>query len=323
MIRRVLPAIGLFFLAPLVAEFLLGDLPINLLVALVVLAPMYGGGALLIREVARRTGRGWPHIFVMALAYGIFEEAFTTQTLFNPNYLHLNLHLLQPAYIPAFGIGGWWTVYVLTLHTVWSVSVSIALAESLVPDRATKPWLQGPGLAVTGVLFLFGVAASTGMTLKQDRFRGSPLQFAVAGVICAVVLCAAFLFPRRRMLKSTSFCSVPSVALTGLVALAAGSTFLVVPSQWGWGAVGVYAALDVAMITLVLRWSRSSGWSSLHRLALAGGAALAYAWHAFMQAPAVGKALLVDRIGNGVFAVLLVVLLVVATRRNVLAPRTI
>src|SRR6202042_2013403 len=90
---RIWPSIVLFFLAPLVAEFLLGDLPINLLGALVVLAPMYGGGALLIREVVRRTGGGWPSIFVLGFAYAVFEEAFTTQTLFNPNYLHLNLHL--------------------------------------------------------------------------------------------------------------------------------------------------------------------------------------------------------------------------------------
>lgn len=50
--RRIRPAITLFLLAPLVAEFLLGNRPIVLLPALLILAPMYGGGALLIREVA-------------------------------------------------------------------------------------------------------------------------------------------------------------------------------------------------------------------------------------------------------------------------------
>ena len=50
LMRRIAPAVGLFFLAPLVAEFLLGNLPIKLLSALIVLAPLYGGGALLIRE---------------------------------------------------------------------------------------------------------------------------------------------------------------------------------------------------------------------------------------------------------------------------------
>src|SRR5947209_3470482 len=87
------PVIGLFFTAPLVAEFLLGNLPIKLLAALIVLAPMYGGGAVLIREIVRRSGRGWPSILLLGMAYGIFEEAYVTQSLFNPNYLKLNLGL--------------------------------------------------------------------------------------------------------------------------------------------------------------------------------------------------------------------------------------
>ena len=178
--KRLLPAIGLFFVAPLVAEFLLGDLPIDMLGALIVLAPMYGGGALLIREIVRRRGGGWLNIFALGLAYAIFEEAFTTQTLFNPNYLHLNLHLLEPAYIPALGIGAWWTVHVLTLHMVWSVSVFIALVEAWVPDRATEPWLGRLGLAVTAALFLFGAAASTAIGLRQDPFMASRAQFASA-----------------------------------------------------------------------------------------------------------------------------------------------
>src|SRR5580700_10390398 len=177
--KRLLPAIGLFFVAPLVAEFLLGDLPIDMLGALVVLAPMYGGGALVIREIVRRRGGGWLNIFALGLAYAIFEEAFTTQTLFNPNYLHLNLHLLEPAYIPALGIGVWWTMHVLTLHTVWSIAVSVALAEALVPDRAVKPWLGGGGLAITAALFLLGAAASTAIGLKQDAFMASRTQFAI------------------------------------------------------------------------------------------------------------------------------------------------
>src|SRR5262245_6914993 len=59
-------AVGLFLLAPLVAELLLGNLPITALYTLVALAPLYGGGALLIREVVRRTGRGWSSILILA-----------------------------------------------------------------------------------------------------------------------------------------------------------------------------------------------------------------------------------------------------------------
>ena len=95
------PRRGLFFLAPLVAEFLLGNLPITLLAALVLLAPMYGGGALLIREVARRAGRGVPTMLLLGVAYGLLEEGVATQSLFNPHYVGRDL--LSVGYVPGWG----------------------------------------------------------------------------------------------------------------------------------------------------------------------------------------------------------------------------
>jgi len=92
--RGLLPAAGLFLLAPLVAEFLSGNMSITRLGMLVILAPLYGGGALLIPEWVRKAGRGWPSIFVLALAYGILEEAVLMQSLSNRNFLGQNLRLL-------------------------------------------------------------------------------------------------------------------------------------------------------------------------------------------------------------------------------------
>src|ERR1700722_4227652 len=315
--RRVAPAIGLFFLAPLVAEFLLGDLPITMLAALFVMAPMYGGGALLIREIVRRSGRGWPTIMTLALAYAVVEEAFTTQTLFNPDYLHLHLGLLQPAYIPALGIGAWWTVFVLTLHTVWSISVSIALAEALVPDRATTPWLKNLGLAVTVLLFAFGAWISIKIEIKQDHYIATTSQFAVSAVVVIVLIVLAFSLPRSSGAGARVTGKAPSPWLVAAAALISGSIFMVVPKAWAWLAVGIYLALDLSMIAAVSAWSRREGWAGIHRLALAGGAALAYAWHAFIQTPAVGQNGLANRIGNGVVAAGVLALLCVAARTAV------
>jgi len=315
-LRRVLPAVGLFFVAPLVAEYLLGDLSIAMLGALVILAPLYGGGALLIREIVRRSGRGWPSIFVLARAYAIFEEAFTTQTLFNPNYLGLNLHLLDHAYIPALGIGAWWTVFVLSLHTVWSISTSIGLIEAMVPHRANTPWLRTTGLSVVTVLFILAAVASGLLSVKQDRahFIASAAQFRWAGIIFAAVAGLAFVLPNPAPTGASR--AAPSPWLAGVFALIASSLFLITPSQWGWMAVALDLALEVMAMVLISFWSRLSGWNGRHRLALAGGAALTYAWHAFLQNPAVGRAGVVLRIGNGVFAAALVTFLVIAVRRN-------
>jgi hypothetical protein len=84
--RRLAPVFALFFLSPLVAEFFLGDFPVVLLFLIIVFAPMYGGGALLIRELARRTGRGWPTMVLLALAFGVLQEGLLTESLFNKDY---------------------------------------------------------------------------------------------------------------------------------------------------------------------------------------------------------------------------------------------
>lgn len=312
--KSLLPAIGLFFLAPLVAEFLLGNLPIQMVPALVVLAPLYGGGALLIREAVRRAGRGWPSIVLLALAYGIVEEAFTTQSLFNPNYLRLNLHLLQPAYIPALGIGAWWTIFVLTLHSAWSISTSVALAEAAVPDRATTPWLGRIGLAITGGLFGFGVVATTRFQLRQDPFLASHAQLASAAVICIALVVPAFLLPTRSYPEVARV--APNPWLTGALTLAAGSAVLLTPKGWNWGAALLILAIDICTVGLVLFWSRRIGWDMRHKLALAAGAALAYGWHAFIGTPVVGARVAVVRIGNAVFAFGAIALIVFAAKRT-------
>src|SRR4030095_8513063 len=96
--QRAAPALTLVFLAPVVAEFLLADFTVRDLGILIVLVPLYGCGALLIREGARRAHRGWPTIVLLALAYALLEEAFLTQSLFNPNYV--GQRLLDYGFIP-------------------------------------------------------------------------------------------------------------------------------------------------------------------------------------------------------------------------------
>lgn len=321
--RRALPALGLFLLAPLVAEFLLGDIPISMPETLLVLAPMYGGGALLIRETVRRTGRGWVSILVLALAYGILEESFLTESLFNPNYLGLNLRLLEPGYVPSLGIGLWWTALVLTMHTVWSISVSIALAEALVPRRETEPWLGSFGLAIAAFAFLIAAVFAGVDAVRTDtgHFVASASQFGWSGAITVALIALAFVAPRPSGVRRPGW--VPRPQVVGLGALAWGSLVLLVPGAWGRRAVAVYLVLDLLAIAAARFWSRRAAWGPGHRLSLAGGAALAYAWYAFTQRPVIGQSpTAIVRIGNGVFAAGLIALLWIASRRiQATAPR--
>ncbi len=312
--RGIAPAIGLFFTAPLVAEFLLGNLPITLLPALIVLAPLYGGGALLIRESVRRTGRGWPNILLLGCAYAIFEEAFTTQSLFNPDYLHLHLGLLTPAYIPALGIGGWWTLWMFNVHAGWSICTPIALIEATVPDRARTPWLGRIGITIVAIVFALGAVASTIIGYRQDHYMATAVQFAGAAAAVIGFCVVAFMLPQKVRGKESGW--TPAAWVAGMLTLVSGSLALLVPQAWGWGAVAALLALNGSLLIVIFVWSRRAGWGLKHHLGLGAGAALAYGWHAFMQHPAVGPVNATVRIGNAIFLAGAVALIWFAARRT-------
>jgi hypothetical protein len=296
--RKIFAVITLFFVAPLVAEYLLGDLPLKLLAALIIMAPAYGGAAVLIRETARRAGRGWPTMLMLGAAYTLIGEGLVTQSLFNPDYLNKHWHLLYPAYIPALGIGGWWTLFMFNLHTFWSMGVSIALVEALFPAEAEAPWLGRVGDSVVALVFLLGSAASFGIGYKQNQFVASPAQLLGAAVLSVLLMVFAFLIPARRSYRSDG--RVPSPWITGAVAFLLGMGVLNTPPKWGWAAVGAMLAIDVVFLVLVTFFSRQTGWSALHVLGLAAGGALDYGIRAFTAKPLVGG-LLGMRISNTVF----------------------
>ncbi len=281
--RSILAAVTLFFVAPLVAEYLLGDLPVTFLSPLILMTPMYGGGALLIRELARRTGRGWPTMLLLGCAYCLIEEGYTTQTLFNPNAFGLHLHLLAPAWIPALGIGGWWTIFMLNVHPFWSMGVSIALAEGLFPARAQTPWLGKIGDSVAAVLFAIGVYGNTAYMFHRDPFRATHTQFAVTAAIIILFAVAAFLVPARA--ARTSDGAAPSPWLTGLGAFVCGLAVFLAPVNFNWAAVVWILADDLIFLLLLWMFSRSSSWTALHTFSIGAGGALVYGVHAFLQPP--------------------------------------
>jgi hypothetical protein len=319
--QRNIPAvIALFFTAPLVAEFLLGDISIRLLVALIPLAPMYGGGALLIREVVRRARRGWPSILVLGAAYALVEEAFTTQSLFNPDYLHLHGHFLTHAWIPFLHMGGWWTLFMLNLHAFWSISVSIALVEALFPAQADQPWLGRLGDSIVFVLFLIGCVFGTLITLKQDRWVAPAWQFVSASVV--ILLLVALAFRLRPVEAHHESGYVPPPGFTGAITFVLGFCVLMIPPGLNWGAVAAMLALDVVFLVPVSVLSRRAAWNRLHILSLAAGGAVAYGTHAFLAHPVAGGVGLVARIGNVIFLAAAVAVIVAGARRTARSLRS-
>ena len=136
--RRWLPVVGLFLLSPFCAEYLVGYQgviinPIALLVAVLFVAPIYGAPAVLIREITRRTGRGWPTMLLLATAAGLIQAGLVDQSLFN----HAEFGDGPPAVrIPIVDVNAGQLVTFVVGHIVWSFCAPIAIVESLVPERS-------------------------------------------------------------------------------------------------------------------------------------------------------------------------------------------
>ena len=242
----------------------------------------------------RRAGWGWPSILTLALAYSVLEETICTQSLFNPDFGGLGLHLLTPGYIPALGIGAPYTLFVLTLHVVWSISVPIALVELSTRQLRGTPWLGRIGIAVCVVMFAVGVTLNFTQSRADSDFSASTVQLVVSGLVVVTLVLFAVLLGRQAGHRADTIrpagLPAPPAWLLGLVSLLLTSAFL---TAWytgrnaipPWLFVGLVIAIGAESILLVRHWSRRPRWSPRHHFALAGGALLTYTWHGFLTHP--------------------------------------
>jgi hypothetical protein len=296
-------ALTLTLLSPFTAEFLLADQylagPPELVQQLVMFAlyvAFYGAAALLIRETVRRRGRGWPTMLTLALAFGVFEEGLLTQTLFNPHYLGLDL--LSSGHVPVLGIGGPWTVYVLTLHVVWSIGAPIAITEALF---GREPWLRKAGVRLWSVTLALGAAATFGVSYAMGHFLAHPAQLAGAAVVAVALVVAAFRF---RSAVWTSTPGNPWVALALGVGASSAFQLLRGLDSLPWLVVGLLLALEAATAVAILRLRPPA-------FPLAAGAVLTYCWIGMKSTIPHGVTAIVEQ---SVLILVAVALLVVTSR---------
>lgn len=143
----------LFLLAPIAAEYLLaydsnaGNVAM-LLGGLLVIAPLYGAPALLIREVARRRELGWPGILCLAAAWGIVEAGVIDQSMFNPAYRDIDYwpYLFEPTFLPGPGLSAFAAVSFVAGHAIFSLGAPrLKMACPATKDTAANALSPGPG----------------------------------------------------------------------------------------------------------------------------------------------------------------------------------
>lgn len=283
--RRISPAIALFFLSPAIAELLSGSAPPAEFfhpIGFVVLLALYGSGAVLVRELALHWGKRWPTIIVLGLAYGILEEGLMVKSFFDPNWMDLGV---LGVYGRWAGVNWIWSLLLMIYHSLVSIAIPIFLVELMYPDRRDEQWLGRRGvvgltmLLAADVLFgffaltpyrppagpyLLAIAATTGLVIAAREMptvwfttrSGSPRRPRTFGLLGFGVI-AVFYF----------------VLLYGLPALDA-PVFFTIGATVVWGTLLFFA---------LQRWSGDGAWSDEHKLALVSGALLFFTLLAPLQ----------------------------------------
>jgi hypothetical protein len=148
------PAWILFFVAPIVGELLPGvSSPFKFInpITSFFLFALYGGGAILCRELTVRTGRGWPTILGLSAVVVLLKEGVMTASLFSPD-----LPGSLANYGRFLGVNWVWLVQSLLFESVFALAIPILMVNLLFPQRRNEAWLN-----TTGALWAIGLLLSS------------------------------------------------------------------------------------------------------------------------------------------------------------------
>lgn len=271
---RISPPLALFLLSPAIGELLSGSSPpleYFKPVTLILLAGMYGCGALICRELIVRWNKSWLSLLLLGMAYGIYEEGLVVRSFFSPSWEDLNA---LGQYGRVNGVNWIWAEHLTHYHALISIMASVVLVEVMYPHTRGERWLGRRGWIVClGALALWlplGIAAFPYDAMPVGYY------LLTMGVI-AVLVWSARVIPSR--IFSPIPRSVPRPRRFGILGFAGLFVYFFTVYAMSDNQTVPYGVtmivlilLDLLVFGLVLRWSgNGASWDDRHRLALVAG----------------------------------------------------
>lgn len=191
--RKRLPPLVLFFLAPAVGELLSGSAPpaefLNPIIFFILLL-LYGGGAVLVRELVIRWRKGWPSLLALGAAYAIIEEGLMVKSFFDPAWMDLGK---LATYGRWMDVNWAWSLELIIYHAVISIAIPILIVHLIFPGRRDEPWLGKAG--ATFAMLFFAADVTFGAFILTPFWPGLA-QYWVAAFLVVVLILLARLLPR-------------------------------------------------------------------------------------------------------------------------------
>ena len=271
---RPAPGVFLFFIAPIIGELLSGSTPLNKFfnpLTLLFLCFLYGGGAIIARELTLYWGKGWPTLLTLGVAYGIIEEGLLVKSFFDPHWKDLGA---LGTYGRWLGVNWVWSVQLTIFHTIFSIAIPILIVSLLFPKRRAERWAGPRTLLLLIVMFVLVVVLGF---LFLSPYHAPLVPYLVTLVIVVGLLGLARYLPRSiTVTKSTEVAQPLRFGLVGFL-----GTLTLFLSSWilpttllpFWVALLLILLLALAVGFAILHMSSNvQGWTGRHQIALVSGA---------------------------------------------------
>ena len=275
----------LLVLAPVIAEVLSGATRLSVLFVLVPEIMVWGGGALLARELVRRWRAGALSLLCLGLALSIAEEFIIQQTSIAPlPFAGANVSFGRYA-----GVNWVYLLFMLGFESVWVVLVPVQVTELIFPSHREKPWLRKRGLIATCVALLIGSRiAWYGWTQQaRPRLHAVPYHPPVGLILVGLGSIAALVgiawmvrgFGRADEGASRQAANPWLVGFAAFLFAAAwfeliALVFVPYPGLAVWIPLCAGPVWALMAFSLLRYWSAASSWRDMHRFALCFGAVL-------------------------------------------------
>lgn len=318
------PIRALLLLAPFLSEVLSGSTRLSILFVYIPEVMVWGVGALLCRELARRWRAGGTSLLLLGLALSVGEEFLIQQTSIAP----LPFAGSNAEYGRIWGVNLVYLLFMLGFESVMVVVVPVEVTELMFPTRSRAPWLRTKGVIACCVFFLLGSRIAWYGWTQQARPRlgaapyHPPVALLAAGIGLILALAGLAYLLRGVGQASgdgqggTDLKTAPAW-LAGMVAFVAGAGWWAVITQlfipkpiepwWPVAVAGVaWAALAYALFKM---WSSGPAWRPIERWAAAFGATLGFMVSPYLSVSSWAKADLVAVVIFGMGGIVMFLLL--------------
>lgn len=190
------PVLMLLLITPLLTELLSTNIAFPDILNPLIFLPLivvYGFCALLIREASISWKLGLIGLFVLGLAYGIYNEGICAKTLL----MHTDMPMEESYghYGLVFGINLAWASFILIWHALHSVLYPLLIISCFYPRAQGKRWLSNRQIALALMLI-----ALLGIVMFGAEFQAP---FVFLPLFCVVIAILALL--SAHMPKDPSF----------------------------------------------------------------------------------------------------------------------